>query len=246
VKNELLVNSLFYSIQGEGPRIGTPSFFIRLGGCDLDCFYCDSKETWSGQSTNIKMTIPSIVNEYVKYCQQCKSNISNIVITGGEPLIQQKEIVNLIKQMNNSTKKLLYVFPEDINFEIETNGTIEPIIELCELCPEFNVSIKLDSSNVSRSRRIKSKVIKKYVKSSESDFNIKFKFVINNETDIEEMLDLYEDFNIDEKIIYLMPEGKTQEEIQQHSLLVVDTCKKYGFKYCDRLQINIWGNKRNV
>jgi len=69
----------FYTIQGEGYNTGKAAFFIRLGGCDVGCSWCDAKETWN-PSLYPPTPIEKIVNEAFKY------KAKSIVITGGEPL----------------------------------------------------------------------------------------------------------------------------------------------------------------
>lgn len=69
----------FYTIQGEGFNTGKPSFFIRLGGCDVGCSWCDAKETW-----NPKLYPPTPVEDIVKEALNYPAKA--IVITGGEPL----------------------------------------------------------------------------------------------------------------------------------------------------------------
>lgn len=96
----LKINEIFYSIQGEGGRTGHPSIFIRLSGCNLKCNFCDTNhEPFS------LMTEPEIIKLISGY--PCKW----IVLTGGEPLIQDVSLlVSLLK--NNG-----------YSIAIETNGT---------------------------------------------------------------------------------------------------------------------------
>lgn len=70
----------FYTIQGEGFNSGTPAYFIRLGGCDVGCHWCDVKESWPAADHPPK-TIDAILEDIAKY------NVKSIVITGGEPLM---------------------------------------------------------------------------------------------------------------------------------------------------------------
>jgi len=69
----------FYTIQGEGYNTGKPAFFIRLGGCDVGCSWCDAKETWSPKRYP-PIPIEEIVDQAVRHPAQA------IVLTGGEPL----------------------------------------------------------------------------------------------------------------------------------------------------------------
>lgn len=69
----------FYTIQGEGFHKGTAAYFIRLGGCDVGCHWCDVKESWNAQ-LHPPTRIDAIVDNAVQYSK-------TIVITGGEPLM---------------------------------------------------------------------------------------------------------------------------------------------------------------
>lgn len=70
----------FYTIQGEGYHTGKPAYFIRLGGCDVGCRWCDAKYTW-----NPRIFPPVEVDVVVERAKQCAAQA--IVITGGEPLL---------------------------------------------------------------------------------------------------------------------------------------------------------------
>ena len=70
----------FYTIQGEGYHSGKPAYFIRLGGCDVGCRWCDAKYTW-----NPKVFPPTPVETIVERAASCAAQA--IVITGGEPLL---------------------------------------------------------------------------------------------------------------------------------------------------------------
>ncbi len=69
----------FYTIQGEGYNTGKAAHFIRLGGCDVGCSWCDAKETW-----NPGLYPPTEINSIVEKALDSKAR--SIVITGGEPL----------------------------------------------------------------------------------------------------------------------------------------------------------------
>ncbi len=74
----------FYTIQGEGFHTGKAAYFIRLGGCDVGCRWCDVKESW-----NPKLFPPVEVAEVVSRAVACEAK--SIVITGGEPLLYELE-----------------------------------------------------------------------------------------------------------------------------------------------------------
>lgn len=71
---------IFYSIQGEGKHAGMPAVFVRLGGCDVGCVWCDVKESWNEEDHPF-LSVEEILTEVQKH------NCSNVIITGGEPLM---------------------------------------------------------------------------------------------------------------------------------------------------------------
>jgi 7-carboxy-7-deazaguanine synthase len=77
---ELPLMEAFYTIQGEGANTGMPAYFIRLGGCDVGCHWCDVKESWDAGKHPVT-PIKIIAEDAVKY------GAVNAVITGGEPLM---------------------------------------------------------------------------------------------------------------------------------------------------------------
>ena len=81
---ELPVMEQYYTIQGEGANTGKAAYFIRLGGCDVGCVWCDVKESWDSVKHPIH-TVDSLVNEALQH------PVGMIVITGGEPLMYNLE-----------------------------------------------------------------------------------------------------------------------------------------------------------
>lgn len=94
----------FYTIQGEGFHAGKPAYFIRLGGCDVGCRWCDAKYTW-----NPKLYPPTDVATIVARATACPAQA--IVITGGEPLLYPLDVLT-----GTLREKGLEIF-------LETSGT---------------------------------------------------------------------------------------------------------------------------
>lgn len=69
----------FYSLQGEGTHTGKPAWFLRIGGCDVGCYWCDVKESWNPLAHPL-VSIDSIINNVIK------TSAKSVVVTGGEPL----------------------------------------------------------------------------------------------------------------------------------------------------------------
>ena len=94
----------FYTIQGEGFHQGRAAYFVRLGGCDVGCVWCDVKDSWNADA-HPKFTVEQIIIEIKKHTQN-----GLVVITGGEPLMHQ---------LDELTAKLQ---SEGFETNIETSG----------------------------------------------------------------------------------------------------------------------------
>ena len=95
----------FYTIQGEGYHKGSAAYFIRIGGCDVGCHWCDVKESWDA-NLHPPTSIIKITEDAVKLSK-------TIVITGGEPLMwNMGPLTNLLKE-------------KDIQIHLETSGAYE-------------------------------------------------------------------------------------------------------------------------
>lgn len=103
VQISLPVMEAFYTIQGEGAHQGSAAYFIRLGGCDVGCVWCDVKDSWDADR-HPQMSIESLVAKAAQYQARLA------VITGGEPLIHDLSV--LTKALHN----------EKFVINIETSG----------------------------------------------------------------------------------------------------------------------------
>ena len=238
------IPEIFDTLQGEGRNIGQPATFLRLSNCNLRCRWCDTGYTWAftdrlAESHDDKMKyerseqqteldVESIVDNLLQ------RSIERLVISGGEPMIQQRGIYELVG--------LLKTADPERKVEIETNGTIVPIPELVELVDQFNVSPKLENSGNKKEKRDKPNAMKAYVESGKSDF----KFVITCDEDLAEVLELIARYEVPTSRVYLMPEGRTQEEQTSRAEAIADLCMQHGFNFTPRLHINLWGTKRGV
>lgn len=225
-KDKIIVAEYFYSIQGEGPTMGRPAIFLRLGGCNLFCngaWRCDTIEVWQkGKAINFEAIGDGLMKKFdLRKC--------HLIITGGEPLMQDKQIVKLLD----------YIFQckqEPKCIEVETNGTIEPSEELDLYVDQYNVSLKLSGSGEKEERRIKPKVIDWFSYNKNSIF----KFVIANKEDIFEMQQMVSKYQIDISDVWLMPACDTREKLITESSWLVEYCKRERYNFSPRLQLLIW------
>ena len=150
------VNEIFTSFQGEGPFIGKRATFLRLSKCNLNCDFCDTESRDEGEVMSVEDVKNALLDEFDKH------NTDFLVITGGEPTLQYKEL-----------RELLPLLDGKCEIQFETNGTSHenPIEEVY-----YVISPKTDKENV----------YKRYLQYG----NVFFKFVIENQTD--ELLEKYE------------------------------------------------------
>lgn len=209
-----LIIERFVSIQGEGKYIGQLSIFIRFSGCNEKCSFCDTKYSWNEKG---KYSVDDIVN-YIND----NDDINHIVLTGGEPMIHQKEILEILHKISFLNPKII---------TIETNGTIIPIEELRVKMFNFglwSVSPKSDKCNM--------KLFDGYNK-------VQFKFVIENVNQIDKIKEI----NLHHQKI-IQPNGFREDYSEACRELAEYIIEK---RYSDIIVLPqfhriMWGQKRGI
>ncbi len=151
--DNLIINEIFYSIQGEGLYSGKPTTFIRLTGCPLRCTYCDTEYAFHEGS---KMDFKKIFNEINSF------NCREIMVTGGEPL-SQTNVISFLKTLCDNS----------FSVSIETSNALD--ISLIDKRVIIVLDVKTPGSGESKKNLIKNFDFLKP--------NDKIKFVICNQTD---------------------------------------------------------------
>ena len=128
------------------------------------------------------------------------------------------------------------------HFEIAPHGTLSPTPAFYVLMEHYNVSPKLENSGNTRRLREKPAALRFFTQSPKANF----KFVLSDEKDLPEVLELANTYSITPEKIWLMPEGNTTSALAKRRKWLVEICKKYGFHYSDRLHVQIWGSKKGV
>ncbi|MBA3030082.1 MAG: radical SAM protein [Desulfobacteraceae bacterium] len=128
----VIVNEIFYSLQGESTHAGRPCVFVRLTGCNLRCDYCDTQYAYE---EGLAMEIPAILLRISEY------GCGLVEITGGEPLVQ-KETPALITSLLDSGHEVL----------LETNGSLD-VASVDERCVKI-LDVKCPSSREDHSNRL--------------------------------------------------------------------------------------------
>ena len=270
-KDKLLISSDFFSVQGEGISSGIPSYFVRLGLCNLNC-------GMSRKFTNKLLKEATLADGEIfkgdlevegKASWTCDST-SQWLWRGKDKdfqyLIDQWKEQGIYDDIRNGTIHIIWTGGEPTikghqnaiaNFfkywtrqdhihpynEIETNGTIVIGDDLFKILDQINCSPKLSNSGMTAKQRIVPEAIERI----KQHVNYQFKFVISTEDDIKEMFcDFVEPFNIPLKNVVCMPGLDSQTDFHERTQFVMEMAKKYKFRGMSRMHISAWDKTLNV
>ena len=275
----------FYSIQGEGRWVGTPSVFLRMFGCNFECrgfgqgrdqskwlpkdqmphvtdpnrlnyksyhelpvpeIGCDTSASWSHLYKHIATNEEnSVIAEKLLNLTPHKNWDSiHLIITGGEPMLWQKQIPDLLSQKaleglehvtieTNATQKLKPEFKEFLYDQV-LRGYSSNKIHITWSC-----SPKLKISGEAWKDAIKPEVVQEYASIPNSDLYLKF--VIQDREDIKEVKTAQHAYGLNVPV-YLMPCGGTIEGLELTERGVAELALKYGYRFSPRLHVNLFGN----
>jgi 7-carboxy-7-deazaguanine synthase len=222
------INEIFKSIQGEGPNFGKPAIFLRTAQCNLKCTWCDTKYTWDWKNYDYTKEVKEMTIEEIKE-QLIDLEIKHLVITGGEPLLQQDDLADLLSFLK-----------PDFYVEIETNCTILPNKMLTDLVDQWNVSPKTENSG-NPLELYENDECYYFFANQENCF---FKYVVENESDIPEIKKFVAKYNIPENRVQLMTQASTKEEISAREKSISELAKANNFLFSPRLHVAMWGAQR--
>ena len=198
--------------QGEGSTTGQLCCFLRLSGCNLKCGWCDTKYASEGEFVEIREVIDHLYSLLPR----------RVIITGGEPLLQQQNLQPVIDAMHESR----------VIIEIETNGTIIPTLHNVS---RYNVSPKLRNAGPNW---LNMSVLTYFSMHTSAIF----KFVCSKESDVREVGGI----GLPNSRVWIMPKGVTTAELDESLAAIIPLTREYGYNLSDRLHIRLFGNKRGV
>ena len=230
--DHLKISEIFYSIQGEGRLAGLASVFVRLAGCPLRCWWCDTPyalKATDGQSLAID-DILTQVNQFA-----CR----HVVVTGGEPIVA-KQFPQLMTALKAADKHLT----------VETSA-----IQIRDFpCDLVSISPKLSHSTprggpflpyaaAHEKNRLNLDAIQHYI----DHYDVQLKFVVDSSDDLNEIETVLSQLtNVKKEKVLLMAQAKTKTQLRQRGPLVAQLCLEKGFTYSPRLHVELWGNQRGT
>jgi 7-carboxy-7-deazaguanine synthase len=238
VENELPINELFYSLQGEGKLAGMPSVFVRTSGCNLRCWFCDSSHT-SWEPTHAWLDVDTIVDRVSDH-----EEAGHVVVTGGEPMIHD-EIVTLLERLNAA----------GYHITVETNGTInrDAAIDLASISPKLASSTPTQKKDRQgdgewadrhEDRRIDMDALCQLVE----NYDFQLKFVVTGREDMPEINQLVDRLReatsvpIRDSDVLLMPEGATRDRLAETREVAAEVAMEHGYQYTPRLHVDLWND----
>jgi organic radical activating enzyme len=251
------VSEMYVAPQGEGPNMGRLSLFVRLRRCTLRCVWCDTKQTWDKGDPDYEkyetyephQLASAMLKKGQPFGRLSSLDVQAIVLTGGEPLMWQEEMVEAL---------ISYRSTHGIPVEVETSGTIVPNTDMLMNC-SFTVSHKLASSHnegILRDYLWNEKVVQRIIAhSGQSLRNVNFKPVVDPVQDVVEVASYLNWLNnISDRLgipwsfmrehIYLMPQGTSALELSANQAPIIEMAQAYGVRCTTRMHIIAYGDER--
>ncbi|MBP7950382.1 MAG: 7-carboxy-7-deazaguanine synthase QueE [Verrucomicrobiales bacterium] len=229
------VAEIFHSIQGEGRLTGVPSVFVRTSGCNLRCRWCDTPyASWNPEGA--ALSVQEILRQVLAF------PVQHVVLTGGEPMIAPgiHELAAALKEAGK-------------HITIETAGTVPPAGIACDLA---SVSPKLANSTplegeadaAWRQRHETARWNAQAVRCWLEEYDFQIKFVVTSPDELMEIGSLLDSVPVEipPHLVLLMPEGRDAPSLRSRDAWLVDACRTHGYRYCRRLHIDLFGNRRGT
>lgn len=235
------------TLQGEGLYLGVPSLFLRLAGCNMRCAWtgvrgetitCDTRPAQSLEGS-VRHGIAPLVDALIAH----RGTIDHLVITGGEPFLQEASLAAFLRLLRARTQR------RPFHITIETNGS--RYSSACAGLIDFvSISPKLQSVRgaVGLPEETYIAALQAWLDAKTAPAALQLKFVLAHERE-EEAIDqafLTQLAGYEQHPVFLMPMGATTEQIQQASAACVAICIRRNWRYSPRLHIDLWGAKEGV
>ncbi|WP_197519570.1 7-carboxy-7-deazaguanine synthase QueE [Pseudonocardia sp. HH130630-07] len=207
-------------MQGEGPLCGQRCAFVRLSRCNLACTWCDTPETWDWRRYDpAAVTVRAGVGEVADWVGGV--GVDLLVLTGGEPLLQQPGLGALLDQVS-----------AQVRVQVETNGTRVPEPGLADRVDLWVVSPKLANSGMPIERRL----VPAALEALRATGRAAFKFVVSDPAvDVAEIAALVGRYGLGP--VWVMPEATTPSAVVEGTAALLETAAEHGWNLSTRLHV---------
>ncbi len=225
------ISEIYASVQGEGLLTGTPSVFVRTSGCNLRCWFCDTRfASWKPEGPHL------LLSDILKQTLQLEHQ--HIVISGGEPMIH-RSLAELCRGLRANKKHIT----------IETAGTIHLQVDcdLVSISPKLANSAPASSAGSWRAahnaRRQRLAVVEALI----AEHPYQLKFVVDSPADAEEVLQYLSQLShYDGDRVLLMPQGTQPAALDHQAEWLIPWCQRHELRFCPRAHIHWFGNRRGT
>lgn len=230
----LPITEVFTTLQGEGPAAGRPATFIRTGGCNLSCSWCDTPYTWDPKRFDLREEISRRPVDSI--LEAVDAPIA--VITGGEPLLHQSS--------DGWGQLLAGLASRGKAVHVETNGTVAPSPRTQGLVDLAVVSPKLAHAHADARTGLdpyQPKVLDVFAAMALRGRAV-LKVVVRSHADCVEAVQLADAHGFPRSVVWLMPEGTTVEALQSHWADICNDAIALGVNATHRLHVLAWSDER--
>lgn len=226
---ELLVSEIFGpTLQGEGPSAGAAASFVRLGGCNLACSWCDTAYTWDSSAHDLSAELQ--VHQTADVAAQVLALGSPlVVITGGEPALQAGEAARLAEMLAAAGTAV----------ELETSGTV-PLGSLAGAVRLVVASPKLASSGLPERARLRWPVLEEIVALP----GAVLKFVVASADELAEVDAIVRRLGAARDRVWIMPEGTRRDVVVTRMHELAGPVAGRGWSLSGRLHVLLWDDER--
>jgi 7-carboxy-7-deazaguanine synthase len=228
----LRIAEIFTSIQGEGERLGVPSVFVRISGCNLRCRWCDTPyASWSPEGP--VRAVADILEEVAAI------GVKDVVVTGGEPMLF------------DAVEPLLHGLAANGHYvTVETAGTVfrDVPIDLLSVSPKLANSTPDDPDWRERHEATRSDL--NPLRQLLAQYRYQLKFVVDPDDDLEsqdrEIRAVLESVGASASRVMIMAEGTDSETLHRRGRALVEWCIQRGYRLTPRFHVDLFGNTRGT
>lgn len=222
------------TLQGEGPYAGRAVQFIRTGGCNLSCSWCDTPYTWDGSRFDLRAELTPQTGDALLH--QVIPHLP-LVLSGGEPLLHQD---------NHALLRVLeHARHHGCDIHVETNGTLAPTQNFKRLVKVWAVSPKLDHAGVHRGKQDPTPHAC-WPEFARKNPHVILKVVVEGRTDVARVVRWADDKRWPRNQVWVMPLGTTAKDLLSVWPEVATAAAAAKINASQRLHVLAWGDRKGT
>lgn len=224
---------VFTSLQGEGPHAGRLMQFVRLGGCNLSCSWCDTPYTWDSSRFDLRVEVPR--TSVAEVLERIEPGLP-VVLTGGEPLIHQRS--------QGWWQLLEGIGYRECEIHVETNGTVAPSVGTDAWVSHYSVSPKLANAGAHKPAQ-SARLADGWTRAMQRGAAV-LKFVVRDASEVADAVVYARLAGWPRRLVWVMPLGRTEVELRERWPAVARAAVEHGVNASHRLHVLAFGDTRGT